>query len=207
MKVLECKYNHFSETDDVVKILDELDPHFKASDQNRKKLSVIFDPIGTNLAIKEKLLPEWLPNLSIPNEHRHLGKDVDFYKDGSIIEVQFSNYPFLANNLLRSEVFYKSNKLSFPDKVRSLTIITKSNVLPSSNSTLQYEQAKSHLDSWYENNIFTIPVRLLGVSVEETTFEGAWTVYANQRYSREVFSKNTEKFTINNKGKFEIIES
>ena len=90
--------------------------------------------------------------------------------------------------------YYKSKNLLFPHKVKSLTIVTKSSFFPSSNSTLNYEQAKSHLDSWYENNIFTIPVRLLGVSVEETTFEGVWTVYANQRYSREVFSKNTEKF-------------
>tara|TARA_B100000886_G_scaffold303771_1_gene234588 strand:+ start:329 stop:958 length:630 start_codon:yes stop_codon:yes gene_type:complete len=202
MKVLESKYNNFSDIDDVVSILNELDPYFKESDQNKKISTVIFDPKGTNQVIKEKLLPDWTPNLPIPKEHKHLGKDVDFYKDGSIIEVQFSNYPFLANNLLRSEVFYKSNALVFPHKVRSLTIITKGAFFPSSNSTLYYEQAKSHLDSWYVNNIFTIPVRLLGLTIDESSFEdGVWTVYGNRRYARDFLSRKIEKFSINERGK------
>ena len=205
MEILESKYNNFSETDNVVSILNELDPHFKESDQNKKKSTVIFDPKGTNQAIKEKLLPNWTPNLSIPEECKHLGKDVDFYKGGSIIEVQFSNYPFLANNLLRSEVFYKSKNLLFPHKVKSLTIVTKSSFFPSSNSALNYEQAKSHLDSWYINNLFTIPVRLLGLTVDKSSFEdGVWTVYGSRRYARDFVSRKIEKFSINEQGKIEL---
>ena len=132
MHVLEKKYNGFSEQDDVIEKLQELYLHLKASDQKNKKHSPIFDPIGTNRSIKDKLIPDWEPNLSIPKNYKHLGKDVDFYKDGSIIEVQFSNYPFLANNLLRTEVFFKSSELIFKDRVKNLTVITKGKRLPRS---------------------------------------------------------------------------
>lgn len=196
MHILEKKYNDFSEQDDVIEKLRELYLHLKPSLQKNKNLSPIFDPVGTNRLIKEMLIPDWEPNLSIPKNYKDLGTDVDYYKDGSIIEVQFSNYPFLANNLLRSEVFFKSNELIFKDRVKNLTFITKSKKLPSSNSSLSYEQAENQLDIWRENEMFSIPVRLIGITIDETTFEeGIWTEYSG-RTSTEIISSNIEKFSI-----------
>ena len=86
--------------------------------------------------------------------------------------------------------------------MKSLTIVTKSSFFPSSNSALNYEQAKSHLDSWYINNLFTIPVRLLGLTVDKSSFEdGVWTVYGSRRYARDFVSRKIEKFSINEQGK------
>lgn len=201
MHILEKKYNGFSEQDDVIEKLQGLHLHLKPSHQKNKNFSPIFDPIGTNSSINQILTPDWEYRLKIPKNYKDLGTDVDYYKDGSILEVQFSNYPYLANNLLRSEVFFKSNELIFKDKVKNLTFIIKGKKLPSSNSTLSYEQAENQLDIWSENEMFSIPVRLIGITIDETTFEeGIWTEYS-KRTSNEIISSNLEKFSINSQNK------
>ena len=54
----------------------------------------------------------WECNLKIPNKFNSLGKDIDFYKDNLLLEVQFSSYPFLLNNIIRSELFHKNEAIS-----------------------------------------------------------------------------------------------
>jgi Restriction endonuclease BglII. len=82
--------------------------YLKQSDQKGKQGEAIFDPVGTNEHIKRKLesTEGWQPNFPIPDRYRHLGTDIDFIKKGILVEVQFSNYPFLTNNLLRSEIIF-----------------------------------------------------------------------------------------------------
>jgi hypothetical protein len=82
--------------------------HLKASDQARKIGAPIWDAVGNNAAIKKKLIRlDWRPNIPISAPFKFLGTDVDFVKNGVVIEIQFSNYPFLLNNLLRCELFFK----------------------------------------------------------------------------------------------------
>ena len=92
---------------DVYDVIDKIKIHLKGSDQRGKKNSYIFDPKGTNEKIKSELIKKnCTPNLKIPDDFNPLGKDIDFFKDGIIVEVQFSNYPFLLNNVVRSELFF-----------------------------------------------------------------------------------------------------
>ena len=162
--------------------------HIKESDQKNKIGNSIFDPVGTNEFIKKELnaKQKWIPNFKIIDEYRHLGTDVDFVNKGILVEVQFSNYPFLTNNLLRSEIFYKSKLIPFKKKIEGLIIITKSGNIPASNSTLYYEQAKKLIDSLFIEKIFTIPIRLVGLVVKEGVNKICKTRYKERRYSREI---------------------
>ena len=158
----------------------------KGSDQRGKENNYIFDPKGTNEIIKSELIKKnWTPNLKIPDDFNPLGKDIDFFKDGIIVEVQFSNYPFLLNNVVRSELFFKNANI-LNKKIESLVIITKVKAFPSSNSTLYFEQASNQLDLLSKNNLFSIPIILIGLDCEiDKKQKIVWSEYKEARYSRE----------------------
>src|SRR5207302_733266 len=91
-------------------VIGKMQLHLKASDQAGKIGTNIFDPVGTNACFSRELTVErnWRGKLAMPEKFQFLGKDIDFGKGGLLLEVQFSNYPFLLNNLLRSELLYKA---------------------------------------------------------------------------------------------------
>src|SRR5258706_15922156 len=92
---------------DIQTVLTSLPLHLKASDQRGIQGNPIFDPVGTNQYIAEQLIPHgWGVKIPIASEFNFLGTDIDFGKRGALVEVQFSNYPFLLNNVLRSELFF-----------------------------------------------------------------------------------------------------
>lgn len=184
--IIEEKYS--AEWAEMNKTLQEMTLHLKASDQAGKQGQAIFDPVGTNAFIKEGMLSSnWIPNKAIPEKYRFLGTDIDFVKSGIIVEVQFSNYPFLLNNLLRSEQFFQQ-KIKFTSTATEiLIIVTKAHMFPASNSTLYYEQAYKQLDALSKINIFKIPIRLIGlVSPISNSVPCTWTTYSDPRYSRTV---------------------
>ena len=81
------------------RVLEKMPLHLKASDQDKIQGTPIFDPVGTNEHIKSALgrLPGWRGNIPIPAEYDFLGTDVDFCRGAMLVEIQFSNYPFLLN--------------------------------------------------------------------------------------------------------------
>lgn len=173
---------------DISKVLSEMPLHLKASDQAGIQGQAIFDPVGTNAYIKDGIVAlNWIPNKEIPAEYRFLGTDIDFVKSGVIVEVQFSNYPFLLNNLLRSELFFKAGTKFTEHATKLLVIITKAHMFPSSNSTLYFEQASNQLDALSEKNVFDVPIRLVGLaSPISDAVPCNWTEYNDPRYSRTV---------------------
>ena len=201
MKLLITDYN-FQESDlnpfllsksrEMQLALEKLPLHLKASDQKGKQGTPIFDPVGTNNAIKTAFVNlGWDPNVTIPAEYNFLGTDVDFSLQGIVAEVQFSNYPFLLNNLLRSELFYKS-KIPLPSNpLDLLVVITKAGMFTSSNSTLYYEQAQKQLSALSDGNVFDVPIRLIGLTSETGKVIAAkWTDYSSARYSRTVHKQS-----------------
>lgn len=173
-------------------LIESMPLHLKASDQAGLQGSAIFDPVGTNAYIKEKLiaLQGWCPNKRIPDQFDFLGKDIDFISKGMLVEVQFSNYPFLLNNLIRSELFYHSKTAFDADPTGVLVMITKAHMFPASNSTLYFEQAEKQLSALSKFNVFDIPIRLVGLFEEgDATTESLWTEYDDPRYSRTVVNR------------------
>jgi len=173
---------------EIYKVLSEMPLHLKASDQAGIQGQAIFDPVGTNAYIKENMTSlDWIPNKAIPSEFDFLGKDIDFVKSGVIVEVQFSNYPFLLNNLLRSELFFKAKTMFSNSATELLVIVTKAHMFPSSNSTLYFEQACNQLNALSNNKVFEIPIRLVGLASPATNpVPCIWTTYNDPRYSRSV---------------------
>ena len=184
----------FSHEWDVIEtILTSMPLHLKASSQSGIEGNPIFDPVRTNQFIKTELVKQgWYPNIPIPKIYQFLGKDIDCGKTGILIEFQFSNYPFLLNNLLRSELFFKS-KITLQSEVTQLVIIkliiTKAKMFPASNSTLYYEQAVKQLTALTKYKVFDVPIRLVGLfeKIEETTTI-VWSQYEQQR-SRKIIQQ------------------
>lgn len=196
--------NKYSQEWEEIKLgIEETKIHLKASDQRGLVGTPIFDPVGTNKALKTEFKSNgWRDNLSIPKEFNFLGTDIDFEKEGIIVEVQFSNYPFLLNNILRSELFYKAKTVFNSKPSNSLIIITKAGKFPSSNSTLYYEQAKKQLDSFSKHQLFQIPTRLVGLFPKINQNNGiVWTKYDNPRYSRTVEEQSDETWRVEEDGK------
>ena len=179
------------EWEEISEVLNNTPLHIKSSDQAGKQGKLIFDPVGTNSYIKNEMVSvNWEPNKEIPQDYRFLGSDIDFVKPGMIVEVQFSNYPFLLNNLLRSELFYKGDEIFNDHHTDLLVIITKNHILPSSNSTLYYEQARGQLNALFDNDIFKVPTRLVGLTVPvNESIECKRTTYDRSRYSRTVITQ------------------
>ena len=177
---------------DIDAVLQDLPLHLKPSDQAKRQGTPIFDAVGTNQSIREGLIARgWKSSLPIPDAYRFLGTDVDFAKNEVIVEVQFSNYPFLLNNTIRSELFFKAGLRFTHSIVRVLVIISKAGMFPSSNSTLYYEQARKQLAALSRNGVFNVPIRLVGLFEENGEGKAIWTEYTKPRYSREVAFRRT----------------
>lgn len=182
---------------DIDSVLRELPLHLKGSDQAGKQGTAIFDAVGTNQGIKNGLLSRgWKAGLAIPSRYKFLGTDVDFAKNEVIAEVQFSNYPFLLNNTIRADLFYKADLRFTHSIVRVVVIVTKAWMFPSSNSTLYYEQAVEQLNELHRNRIFDVPIRLVGLFAPMGQGTAIWTEYSHPRYSRTVVSRKETKITI-----------
>jgi hypothetical protein len=166
-------------------VLEKMPLHLKASDQDGIQGTPIFDPVGTNEHIKAGLcrLPGWRDNIPIPAEYAFLGTDVDFCHGAMLVEIQFSNYPFLLNNTVRSELFYKAKTPLAGKPIELAVIVTKAKMFPASNSTLYYEQAKKQLTALARNHVFDVPIRLVGLFSPQTgTTPIQYTKYSASRY-------------------------
>ena len=162
--------------------------HVKASDQAGISGTPIFDPVGTNKHLRSELIARgWRSKIAIPSEYGFWGTDIDFGKNSTILEVQFSNYPFLLNNILRAEFFFRETISLEDNEVRVAIIITKAHMFRASNSTLYFEQAKQQLDGLSRFGMFNVPIRLVGLfECTEADISCVWTEYTNSRYSRTV---------------------
>ncbi len=173
---------------EIAKIIHDLLPSFQASDQSGIQGLPIFDPKATNLALSAAATSMGWRQVPVPGALRAFGDDWDSGKNGILAEWQFSNYPFLWNNVIRTEAVFQQNiPLVGLQKTRALLIVTKSGIFPSSNSSLYYEQAKAQLDAATALKVFNIPIRLLGLSIPSKTasFDAIWTTYVG-RTSRTV---------------------
>jgi len=178
---------HASKWKEVETALKSMPLHLKVSDQDRKQGSFIFDPVGTNACIKENLEPHGWRATGIEEQYAFLGIDVDFAKAGVIVEAQFSNYPFLLNNLLRSELFFREKVVFAGEPLAVVIMVVKAGMFPASNSTLYYEQALKQLNGLVKFKLFSVPMRLVGLfSPIQRGVVATFTTYSAARYSRSV---------------------
>jgi len=181
------------EWSDLEKILRSMPLHLHASDQSGIQGTLIFDPKGTNAYLKSNAKAAGWEKIRVPKQFEAFGKDWDAGKRGTLAEWQFSNYPFLANNLMRSEVVIGSRvQLQGVGRVRALVVVTKAGLFPASQSTLYFEQARAQLEAASKFRVFSIPIRLVGLTIPDGAREVEFTRsdYGG-RYHRD--ARETEK--------------
>ncbi len=140
--------------------------HLKGSRQKGKIGEPIWDSVGNNAAIHKEfanLHRGWRQHPTIPPLYVFFGKHVDFIQSGVAVEVQFSNYPFLLNNVMRCEFFFKHGIALGGSLVDAVVIVTKTKMVDASNSSLYYERALEQLDALVKDNVFEVPLRLVGL--------------------------------------------
>lgn len=168
------------------------------SDQKGKVGTPIFDPKATNAALTRHAGNLGWARVSVPADLRAFGKDWDAGKGSVLAEWQFSNYPFLWNNIIRSEAVFQSGETINPltREVEALVIVTKSGSFPASNSTLYFEQANAQIDTVTTLGVFEIPIRLVGLMVPAATrIKADWNEYP-ARYGREAAVTNERDFLV-----------
>jgi hypothetical protein len=180
------------EWSEIDQILQAMPLHVKGSDQAGIQGRAIFDPVGTNDHIKSELQPHgWTPRVPIPSGYRFFGTDIDLWKPGVVGEVQFSNYPFLMNNVMRTEVLFRSGTVLRDERPPELLIvITKARMFPASQSTLYYEQAVNQVGAVVQAGALTVATRVVGLfEAVPSTVNAYWTAYHAARYSRTVVAR------------------
>ena len=182
---------------EIERVLSHMPLHLKGSGQRGIVDTAIFDPIGTNEYIKRALQSlGWETNIGIPAEHSYFGTDVDLAKRGVVGEAQFSTYPYLMNNLVRTDLFHRLDVRIVGERIGLLVVIMKSRVFPASQGTLYYEQGLRQIHALADSNIFKIPTRLVGFFEEApTAIDAIWTQYTG-RTSRTIVSQDTRRCQI-----------
>ncbi|MCW6037040.1 hypothetical protein K4A83_12290 [Spirulina subsalsa FACHB-351] len=74
------------------------------------------------------------------------------------VEQTLCSMPFLLNNIIRSEVLFKSKLALNSHSVALIVLVTKFDILPSANSSLHYTQAVEQLLVIETSNIFSLPI-------------------------------------------------
>lgn len=179
-------------------ILAEQKPHLQLSGQSGRTGVYIFDPKATNNSLTDAAAELGWRKVPVPPGLQEFGLDWDAGKEEVLVEWQFSNYPFLWNNVIRTEAVAQAQlSLDSLKNVRALVIVTKSGRFPASNSTLYYEQAKAQLSTVTRLGVFEIPIRLVGLMFPEDATEiDAFCNTYGARYSRAPLSSQLERFDV-----------
>jgi hypothetical protein len=176
-----------NEWSDLASVVSAMTLQLQPSDQAGRGREPIFDPKATNLYLTEATRARGWNKIPVPGDLTEFGIDWDAGKNETLGEFQFSNYPFLWNNIIRTEgVFRSHTPLRYMNGVSAIVIITKSGMFPASNSTLYYEQAKAQVSAAVGFNAFTVPIRLVGLVLPPNTryADVIWNEYP-ARYARE----------------------
>jgi hypothetical protein len=171
----------------------------QGSDQRSRQGKPIFDPKATNAHLTAQCAIRDWKAIPVPDELTAYGVDWDGGKNTILAEWQFSNYPFLWNNIIRTEAALR-NRVNLPHVgvPKGLIVVTKCGMFPASNSTLYYEQALAQIRPAIELGVFATPIRLVGLSILEGAREiqATWSEYGNARYDRAPVVQRTRRFEV-----------
>ncbi|MFF8769747.1 hypothetical protein [Kitasatospora sp. NPDC015120] len=185
---------------EIESILHELRLQLQPSGQDGIVGEPNFDPKATNRILTNSASLLGWEKVPVPVDLKSaFGADWDAGKHATLVEWQFSNYPFLWNNIIRSQVAARNSLrltgLTSPPE--ALIIVTKSGCLPASQSTLYFEQARAQVRIVSEALDLDIAIRLVGLNVPvgETSITADWNTYPDHR-SRVVLGSTSRDFSV-----------
>ena len=176
-------------------VLQNLEPHLQASDQAGITGTPIFDPKGTNAALNAAAKALGWITVPVPRSLTMFGKDWDAGKGSTLAEWQFSNYPFLWNNVIRTQAVVTGQvALQGVGTTGALVVVAKSGAFPASQSTLYFEQARAQLDAVFRLGAFSLPVRLIGLMIPTgvTRLPLVWSTYSGRNSRTPLTRENVE---------------
>lgn len=152
---------HPAEWAELQAVLSETQYHVQLCNQKGRTEERIFSPSMANSALKDALLTRgWEAGVRIENSSYESGKDVDFFKNGVVLEVQFAHYGLLQADISRMEQLHTDVlRLAGGRKVSCGVEIVVTNGMPRSQSVAHMEQAQTRAAPIAR----TIPVALVGI--------------------------------------------
>ncbi|GAA4656306.1 hypothetical protein GCM10023347_01970 [Streptomyces chumphonensis] len=179
------------EWSEIAEVLSSTNLQLQPSGQAGLSGQAIFDPKATNRILTEGAAEYGWRKISVPNPLRAFGTDWDAGKNAVLAEWQFSNYPFLWNNIIRSQVVARNEwtLTGMRSHPRALIVVTKSGCLPASQSTLYFEQGRAQMDSVLSALDLDIAIRLVGLTIPKyaDSVKASWNTYS-ARTSRSITS-------------------
>lgn len=186
------------EWEDIEAIVRDLPLCLQPSGQAGIAGNAVFDPKATNAFLTRSALARGWRVIPVPTGLSEFGTDWDAGKAATLAEWQFSNYPFLWNNVIRSEAMFKSQiVIEHLEPIKGLIVVTKSGAFPSSASSLYFEQARAQLTGVTRFKTFAIPIRLVGLAIPagSETVDVTWSEYEG-RTSRTVAHQATKTMAV-----------
>lgn len=99
--------NRVSELKDILSVLDHAVYQVQLCGQKGRESELIFSPSVSNAVLKDAFSSlGWEAGLPLANPGYDTGRDVDFYKNGVVVEVQFAHYGLCMTDISRMERLY-----------------------------------------------------------------------------------------------------
>jgi hypothetical protein len=96
--------NRIGELNDILCVLDNAPYQVQLCGQKGRQGELIFSPSVTNTVLENDFVSRgWEARVPLFNAGYDTGKDVDFYKNGVVVEVQFAHYGLCLTDISRME--------------------------------------------------------------------------------------------------------
>lgn len=150
-----------AEWDEIDNVLQDLKYGVQLCRQKDRETELIFSPSTSNERICDRLTAlGWAPGVALQNPSYDTGKEVDFYKNGIVLEVQFAHYGLLQTDISRMQRLFDGGlKLSNGGKVKCGIEIVVNSDMPTSQSVSHFGQATSRGAAIASS----VPLRLVGI--------------------------------------------
>jgi hypothetical protein len=136
--------NEFTEQfEQIEEVLSNATYQVKHTFQSGRENELIFDPVGMNRVLRERLRPYgWSTEVNLNDQGYQSGKDIDINKGEVAGEIQFGNFAYLDADMNRLQRLYDGRlELETGTEVNAGIVIVVRQDMPTSNSVSHFQQA------------------------------------------------------------------
>lgn len=158
--------NRSAELNELFSVLDNALYQVQFCGQRGRETELIFSPSMSNTVLKDSFTSlGWEAGVPLANPGYDTGRDVDFYKNGVVVEVQFAHYGLCMTDISRMERLYsrslqlQSNPSGAPRHVVAGVEIVVDRHMPTSQSVAHMEQLRTR----GAPVALTLPLLMIGI--------------------------------------------
>lgn len=164
--LLALDRDHPIELREIQEVLSGLDYHAQICRQRTREQEMIFSPSLNNAAISGAFTAlGWDIGVPLLNPTPESGRDVDCYKNGVVIEVQFAHYALLSADVARMERLFRGElrlRTRTDGRHRPVNVgveIVVDRTMPTSNGVARWDQLKDRAAPLAQ----TLPLLMVGI--------------------------------------------